>query len=98
MSGYCLLACRRDLFVFGGEVAMAFQSNQRFQGGGVMGTVVVYEVINYQLTSLSLGCLCDYFIFFFILFFFTWEGLDAVRVYLWVCNRSCFILNSQKIP
>lgn len=40
MSRYCLLACRRDLFVLGGEVAMAFQSNKSFQGEEVMETVV----------------------------------------------------------
>lgn len=79
MSGYCLLACRRDLFVLGGEVAMAFQSNKSFQGEEVIETVVVYEVI-YQLTNKPLPRLFSVIISFFIFYFlfFTWEGLDAV--------------------
>lgn len=78
MSGYCLLACRRDLFVLGGEVAMAFQSNKSFQGEEVMETVVVYEV-TYQLTNKPLSRLFSVIISFFIFYFlfFTWEGLDA---------------------
>lgn len=68
MSGYCLLACRRDLFVLGGEVAMAFQGEE------VMETVVVYEVI-YQLTNKPLSRLFSVIISFFIFYFlfFTWE-------------------------
>lgn len=96
MSGYCLLACGRDLFVLGGEVAMAFQSNKSFQGEEVMETVVVYEVI-YQLTNKPLSRLFSVIISFFIFYFlfFTWEGLDAVctvqhKQYL--CMYECIVL------